>query len=331
MIKNIKIVLVISAILTTSIFWNIVNAADSTLPAIQKDFVPVSWNSTYNYNSGVVDSIYWNKNHLLYKVECAKTQILNSLWLTNTKIISVWLDSNGMDWNYDLKNCTMYWNSQTFNYSENKTLTKDEALNIAQKFYDDNIKNNTAYYQKVGSPIITYRNYGPIMYKADSMGSKPSVTDNIEIDDSNVTNVEKEYTNYSITFPFLIGTNEIYWNYGNPYWVTMEVYKSGVASVNVPLLKFKLVKKTSTLMTNEELKKFIDKWGNSPYYGNEKNINLNTIKNVLVISSIYLNNKTDMYLSTWIWLFSDSDSSYWSNEKYKQVISDYKVGNNAAY
>lgn len=329
--KNIKVLLILWAFITTSIFWNIVNAADTTAPLMQKDFVPVSGNSTYNYNSWSVDSIYWNKKHLLYKIECSKTQILNSLWLNNSKIISIWLDSNWIDWNYDLKNCTMYWNSQTFNYSENKTLTKTEALDIAQKFYNDNIKNNPAYYQNVGAPIVTYRNYWPIMYKTDSMWTQQPSVEDIEIDDTNVTNVEKEYTNYSITFPFLIGNIELYWNYGNPYGVSMEVYKSGVASINVPLLKFKLVKKTSTLMTTDELNNLIDRGGNSPYYWNEKNINLNTIKNVLVISTLYLNNKNDTYLSTWIWLFSDSTASYWSNEKYKQIISDYKVWNNSVY
>jgi len=295
---------------------------------------------TYNISDEVINSIS-TKNSTLLKLECDTNKIMKSLWFNGKeKIFSIWLEQNWYDVTYDMKSCSLWGNKTNYNYNnELKALSEEQAINFVNKFLASKML-DWKIYNKLWKPVIMYKNsngrYPIVAYDAKTMNAwtmnqmeKQTISDDIEIDDSNVEEVTKDYYSYTILVPYTISWKEIYNQYWTKNWITFEVTADWVNSFYTNMLAIKGVKKTSTVINKEQLKKIIKNWWNSPYYGmNQKDetINLSKIDKAYVLFNLWKNNTNELYLSTATKIESDVKMPY-QDENYTQIISDYVIWN----
>lgn len=279
---------------------------------------------SYKYDSQAIAEFIKNKSKALYKVECSRSNVAKKLGV-KPNVHSIWFEEDGYDVYYDLRNCNLYGNKTMTDYTS-KTLTEKDWLAMAQKFFNEKIATNSAVYSKVWAPVVVKTPNYPVAY-AKQETSATAINDWIEIDESQNDTIEKEYQSLSITYPILIGGKPIH----NVWWsksvITIDVNALWVISFNIPMLNFKLVKKSSEVMTDADIKSFIKKWGQSPYYGKTTSeVVLKNTKDVYTTFWIPSNWKNTQYISTATLLESDVKED-WSDSNYSILVSDYKIGN----
>jgi len=268
--------------------------------------------ATYTYNKDDLDKVLKDKKKFLYKVSCSNTELLKSLWLNKYNITSLSYMEWDYEYNFDLKNCSLYVNNPKSNSPEIDNLSKKEALKIAEDFYKNNLSQKKFVYQKLWKPIIT------VVHRAN-----PGITIEQLKQDLNDLSIKEKYMSISITYPFLVWWKYIYWTSWSPYWINFEVDKWWITSFTMPLFKFNLEKVSSDIMSKDDYDFVINKWWNNPYYWTATIIDFKKVKSVYVMSPIYAQVSNDNYLSSWIWLFSDENSL----NKFHEIISDYKLWN----
>ncbi|MDD3302129.1 MAG: hypothetical protein PHN31_01110 [Candidatus Gracilibacteria bacterium] len=280
--------------------------ADIYIP--DENYVP----ATYTYNKDDLNKVLENKIQFLYKVSCAKSEVLKSLGLDKYDITALSFMDGDYEYNFDLKNCSLYVNNPNSNSSNIDNLTKKEALKISDDFIKNNLKDKKYIYLKLGKPIITYVHY-----------ANPGITVEQLKQEPNDLSVSEKYMSISITYPFLVGGKYIYGSSGIIYGINFEVSKKGITSFTSTLFKYKLEKISGELMSNEDYTFIISKGGNNPYYGTPTNIDFKKIESVYLMSPIYTSVGNSNYLSSGIGLFSDKNSL----NRFYEIISDYKQGN----
>lgn len=294
---------------------------------------PISETKKYIFDETATKTLLKEKSSLL-KVSCDKLTVLKKLGFAEqlSKIFSIGVTEGKYEFTYDLKNCSMYGYRVNYNYWSS-TLTEAEALKIAKDFMATaGIKDKI--FDKIGDPIVTYKNGNQPypLYRWTMEDKANSDVNDIEIiEDDEDDNVDKEYTSFSILFPFTLNGKPIYNQYGGRAGVTMEVYKDGVVNINVQLLPFKGIIKNSTKMAADDVINFVKNGGNSPFRWQATDIKLDKPERIFMLFSMWRNNTSEMYLSSGIRFGSAIKADQWQQLPYEMIISDYKIGNNYQY
>jgi len=303
------------------------NALSSISNVDQKMIAPYPdmWNSTYKYDESVLNTNYNNIKNInaLYKISCN----FNQYWIKN--LTSIWIEkminNDTYTFNYDIKNCNLNISNNNVDYK--KTITIEKSKEISKEFMKQ--LSNDWIYKTYWEPIVINKWLYPMMYsKSEDVNytNSSEITGDIVIDETDNTNIDKEYQNITLLFPYKIGKMDVYSNNWEQYGITVQLNWDKISYVSAPLLNFKLVRKTSDKMLLSDIATFVSKWWNSPAYWLWE-IKYETIKPVLVQFNTYNNNVNDNYLSIWLNLESSTKQQY-SERNYRNIISLYKIGNN---
>ena len=279
---------------------------------------PADTNTFYDFDWINFDDYKKSNKPSIMKIKCNGKDILNSLGITNSKIVSVWVLQWDFTYSYDFNNCS-FRAIRTKYIQATEPLIDSDALKMANDFV---IKNESLgiYKKLLGDPVITYRsNY-------DYAG------------------VFREWKSYSTTvvFPIKINWKTVYQNYWEPLWLTLEVNNKWINSINVQVLPFALIKADSTKLDFNSLLSFLKKWANSPYYNyNMSEDDFTTVKglsyeNIYVFSQKYplYGGAPSLYITSWIRIKTDKqiDNGPEQDKKdYIMIISDYQIGNSQNY
>ncbi|MEI7919569.1 MAG: hypothetical protein WCH65_05210 [bacterium] len=83
-------------------------------------------------------------------------------------------------------------------------------------------------------------------------------------------------------------------------------------------------------MSGDDAVRILKNGGNSPFYNQTATpIKFAEPQKLLVLFSLWRDNKNYMYLSSGIGLKSDVKTDQYAQQQYTMVLSDYKIGNNA--
>jgi len=292
---------------------------------------PVQTSVQYAFNESGVKSLVTQKNTLL-QLNCNGAAILQALWFGNStqKLFSIWLEENGYEYNFDVKNCSLWGNKVNINYTYTKSLTEKQALAFADEFMKTSYLKDKAFYQ-LGKPIVMYRNSnGPIYRTMKEWASDSISLSGIEIDPNDTADdIVPEYVSFSILYPYVISEQEVWEQYGSRVGMTLDVSADGVMSINARLLPFKAAKRNSEKLSGDDAVRILKNWWNSPFYAQTATpITLAAPQKVLVLFNMRRDNKTYLYLSSGIGLKSDVKVDQRAQQPYTMILSDYKIGNN---
>ncbi len=298
----------------------------SIAPSEKVDRVPpYQGNKTYKFDEKAINNLNF-KDSSLIKINCDTATVLKALGFAgNTKMFSVGLEEGTFDYTFDMRNCSMRGNKRNYVWS-NKAITEKDALAKAKSFMGSSFFNGKIY-EKVGEPIVMYRNTngGVMPYRIEKSDMKTS--SDIEIDPNDTGILEPEFVSFSILFPYVVNGKAVYNAYGNKAGITLEVNADGVSNVNAQLLPFKGANRASEKLTAEDMVSFIKRGGNNPFRGNQAEIDLQAPERVNVLFSVWRNNINEMYLSSGIRLGSKVKIDQRNPQPYEMIISDYKIGN----
>lgn len=332
--KQLSAISIFTLLLLSSItfaWWSDVVTTDKMAPT--QDRVPPVQNAiTYTFNETWVKQIL-NQTSTLIQITCNSEAILKSLWFTQTnkKIYNLWLEEWNFEYNFDIRNCSLRWNKVNNTYQYNKSLTEAQAISFAETFIKDPYLKSKIFYQ-LGKPIVVFKNSNSWpypLYKEATPARDSNVFDGIEIDESNQENIEPQYISFSIMYPYLLNWKEIYEQYGNRAWVTLEVSADWVMSVNARLLSFKWATKKSEKLTSEDAIRILKNGWNSPFRWQTNEIKLSKPEKVIVMFNIRRDNKTLLFMSSGIWLKSNVKPDQRAQQPYTMILSDYKIWNTA--
>lgn len=294
--------------------------------------------TTYKYDEKALETKVNTNKTAIFKVDCNVTSLLKDFWIKNDAIFSFSLEKDGKEYFFDKRNCNLSINRINQNYSS-ESLTKSEALKIATDFVNSELKGKSYFFDSLWEAKVISNNYAvPYYAKEASLDSSVRSTDynyeDIEIVEDTEENIEPQSQSFNVFVPILVNKIWLYNNYWNQIGISLTIDKNWVSNSYIPLLKFKLIKKTWERMILQDYKDFISKGSMAPYY-NYRNqgteLSLNKMSNVFVLINLWQNNKSENYLSTGLRLESDVKSyegAYWN---YWINISDYKIWNNINY
>ena len=154
-------------------------------------------------------------------------------------------------------------------------------------------------------------------------------------DDESDTYIDDKIYSMQILFPIKINNKNVYDQYGNMMWLTVDINNKRVSSINGSFLNIKLINRKAKLLDSESMVKLIKNGWNSPYYNysydwKDANIEFKDIEKVYVLFNTY-DTKQKNYISTWLKLNSNQKVAYSDGKNYSQVISDYIILNNQYY
>lgn len=280
---------------------------------------PNGGNITYNTEALDLTSYFKNKKSKITKVKCDGKVILNSLGITNSKVVSVGVQEGDFTFNYDFNNCS-FWAGRTVYAQATDVVTDTQAITMAKELLTKS--EALSYFRDmVGEPMVTYRN---------------------NYDAQWIAREGKAYS-MSVVFPIKISGKVVYQTYGDPVGLTMDVTNKGVNSVNASVLPFTLLRADSYKLGFDDLIAFIKKGGNNPYYppyvqdADQSQVKVDvkalSYENVWVISYKYpmYGGQPSIYLTSGIRVKTDKqlDNGPGTEKRdYYMVISDYKVANN---
>lgn len=321
--------------ITLSAFWFTFVAGTIDVPVTDpkmasSSIMPPQPTSQYVFDTTAVKDLVV-KNNALLQINCNVTAIMKVLgfWSSTQKLFSVGIESNGFEYTFDIKNCSLWANKANNTYNYSKSLTEQQALDFAAVFMKDSYLKDKVYYQ-LGTPFIMYRNSNGPMYPLmkDSTATAPSGND-IEIDTTDTDGeVAPEYISFSVMYPYMINGQEVRDQYGNKIGIQLEVTADGVMSANARLLLFKWAKRTSEKITGDDAVRILNNGGNSPAYNLSTPVKLAAPQKVFVLFSLWRNNMNYNYLSSGIGLKSNIKVDQYAQQPYTMILSDYKIGNN---
>lgn len=293
---------------------------------------PIQTTINYAFDKTWVKNIL-NQTSTLLQISCNSQSILKSLWFdqSNKKIFNLWLEEWNFEYNFDIRNCSLRWSRTNNTYQYNKSLTELQALDYASKFIKDPYLKDKVFYQ-LGKPVILAKNsnnWPYPLYKESMPSSDWNVFSWIEIDNSNEENIEPQYTSFSIMYPYLLNGKEIYEQYGNKAWITLEVSADWVMSINARLLPFKGISKKSEKLSTDDAVRILENWWNSPFRWQTKEIKFASPEKVIVLFNLRRDNKNLLFMSSGIWLKSNIRPDQRAQQPYTMILSDYKIWNTA--
>lgn len=314
--------------------WSTIDVAVTDAKMVNSQIMPPmpTQTSMYDFDQTKVKALV-AQNNALMQVNCNVPAIMKTLGFGSStqKLFSIWLEVDGYEYNFDVKNCSLRANKVNNNYNYTKSLTEQQALDFAVAFMKDSYLKDKVYY-KLGTPVIVYRNSNGPMYpmmRDSAMPTAQNVSD-IEIDTTDTGGeVTPEYISFSIMYPYLINGQEVREQYGNRAGIQLEVTADGVMSLNARLLLFRWAKRTSEKISGDDAVRMLNNWGNSPAYNQSTTIKLAAPQKVFVLFSLWRNNQNYNYLSSGIGLKSDVKIDQRAQQPYTMVLSDYKIGNTA--
>lgn len=290
---------------------------------------PVSMDrANYVFDQTATKAIMKQESSLL-KLNCDGLKVLQSMWFADraAKMFSVWVEEGEFDFSFDLRNCSMRWNKRSQN-NDYRSLTEKKAFEYAENF----IKNpylKWKIFDQLDKPILLYRNSNswpyPIMkeWMSDS-----EYFSGINIDTSDTWDVEIEYTDFTIIYPYLINWKRVYNQYGGFAGVTLYINSQWVSSINAQLLPFIGAIRKSEKLSETQLIDFVKNWWNNPFWWSSKTVKLDKPQKINVLFSLWRNNVTEWYLSSGIRFWSKVKTDPYAQSNYEMIISDYKIGNN---
>lgn len=337
-----KFIGITSMIVVSALIWSYVAAGGAMSQAVTTDAKMIapdrvqSPQITVNY---IIDEEATKKalsqNTSLLQVTCNTQAVLRALWFTQntSKMLSIGLQEGEYEYTFDFRNCSLYGNKKDANRSNQKSVTEQKALEFANAFIKSAYLKDKVYSQ-LGKPMIVWRNSGgmgmPYIKWAERVNAmtnqSPELT-GIDIDDTDPISVEREYTTFSILFPYMINGILVYNQYGNQAGITVEINSDGVMSFNAQLLLFRGARRTSEKVEAESVIKYIKNGGNSPFYGQAKEIVFAKPQRVFVLFDLWRNNQNERYISSGIRFASDVRLDQWQQQNYNMILSDYKIGN----
>ena len=279
----------------------------------------------------------------LIQLKCNPKAALSSLGFNPSQgdAISMGISLDGYDYTMDFRSCSMYANKTNYSWtSQLDALSESEAMMMAKKFITSSFLQSKIY-NKLADPVVLSKSndmYPMPYYDIKGMGNAESVYTQVNdfadieiIEDEETEVIEREFTRYTIVFPYKLGTKAIYNNYGQAAGITVEVTSEGVLSTHVQLLPFLASLKTSEKMSAEERIDFVKQGWNNPYRGETQKIKLTWPERVYVFFNLWRNNQTQLFISSGIKFSSDIKIDNYSQLPYQMVVSDYKIGNNYMY
>ena len=287
----------------------------------------------YTFDQTGTKAVLAQKSSLL-KVNCNTLQVLQSLGLgQNSKVTSVSIGEDTYDYTFDFRNCSLRGNKRDNKWT-NTSLTETQALEKAKVFLKSSNLAKKLYAQ-YGAPIVLSRNGNyprPYFIKGTESSVQPAEDlslSGIEIDTNDTGNIDvvPEYTSFSILFPYTLNGTPIYNAYGSKAGIQLEVTAEGVTSINAQLLPFKGALRNAEKLSDDDVVSFVQRGGNSPFRGQEKEVKLFKANKVFVLFSLWRNNTTELYLSSGIRLGSSQKVDNYQAQNYEMIISDYKIGN----
>lgn len=315
----------------TLAWWSTVQS-EKVEPSTIDRVPPVQTTVNYAFDKTWVKNIL-NQTSTLLQVSCNSEAILKSLWfnLTNKKVYSLWVEEWDFEFNFDIRNCSLRGNKVNNTYQYNKSVTETQALDFASKFIQTPYLKDKLFYQ-LGKPVIVYKNSNngwPYPLYKETMSSDNKDFSWIEIDNSNEETIEPQYTSFSIMYPYLIGWKEVYEQYGNKAWITLEVTAEWVMNINARLLPFKWISKKSEKLTKDDAVRILENWGNSPFRWQAQEIKFAKPEKVIVLFNIRRDNKTLLFMSSGIGIKSNIKTDQRVQQPYTMILSDYKIWNTA--
>ena len=82
-------------------------------------------------------------------------------------------------------------------------------------------------------------------------------------------------------------------------------------------------------MTGDDAVRILSNGGNSPFWGQTKEVSFAAPQRVLVLFNMWKDNKNYLYLSSGIGLSSSVKTDMYTQQNYTMILSDYKIGNTA--
>lgn len=305
----------------------IVYASDATMMPTD----PIPTTATYQYDAKAVSTLL-SRSSSLFKVNCDINGVLQSLWYSAWKanLLSLWVLEWSYEYNADFRSCSLWINNRNANRNTNESISESEAIKKTDEFIAI-LKGKI--YDKVGKPIIINKNqYGWVIMNAkDSMNvtaETESPINDVEIIEGDEEEVTREYTSYSILYPYTFNGLPVYNQRGQQVGITIDVNKQGILSANAQLLPRKWSRARSKKMTSEQMISFLNMWWNNPFYGNTPSVLLNKPERVHVIFTVPRGNTSDTYIGNGILLDSKTTLDQYSTQTYKMVVSDFAIGNN---
>ena len=275
------------------------------------------------------------KTSSLLQVTCNASALLKTLGFgdsASSKILSLGIQEGSYEYTFDIRNCSLWWNKANATYTYTKSLTEKQALAFADSFMKTSYLKDKIFTQ-VGAPIIISRNngnmYPMVKWAISSQSPSVDVFSGIEVDTSDPQDVSPEYTSFSIMYPYVINGQEVYEQYGNRAGISLDISAEWVNSVNARLLPFKGIKRNSEKLTGDDAIRILKNGGNSPFWGQTKELTLAAPQRVLVLFNLWRDNKNYLYLSSGIGLKSNVKTDQYAQQNYTMVLSDYKIGNTA--
>lgn len=332
--KTLSSLSVLSLFLLSSITlasWADIQQTKITNPTVDR-IPPIQTSVNYVFNETWVKDIL-NQTSTLLQITCDSQSILKSLGFdqTNKKIYNLWLEEWSFEYNFDIRNCSLRWNRINNTYQYTKSLTEEKAIEYASKFIQDSYLKGKVFYQ-LGTSIVLSKNsnnWPYPLYKETRNSSDVNVFSWIEIDTWNEENIEPQYTSFSIMYPYLLNWKEIYEQYGNRAWITLEVSADWVMSINARLLPFKGISKKSEKVTKDDAVRILKNWWNSPFRWQAKEIKFTAPERVIVMFNVRRDNKNLLFMSSGIWLKSNMKPDQRAQQPYSMILSDYKIWNTA--
>lgn len=290
--------------------------------------------SMYDFDQAKVKTLVGQNNSLL-QVNCNVSAIMKALGFgaSTQKLFSIGLEVDGYEYNFDVKNCSLWANKVNNNYNYTKSLTEQQALAFAEA-YMKNAYFKDKVYAQLGKPFILYKNSNGPMYPMmrDSTMTNWNKASDIEIDTDDTWDDEvlPEYISFSVMYPYLINGQEVWEQYGTRAGIQLEVTADGVMSANARLLLFKWAKRTSEKLSGDDAVRILNNGGNSPFYSPTSTaVKFAAPQKIFVLFNLWRNNKNYLYLSSGIGLKSDVKQDQYAQQPYTMVLSDYKIGNTA--
>lgn len=313
--------------------WSTIDVPVTDSKMVNPSIMPMP-TSMYDFDQAKVKTLVGQSNSLM-QVNCNVTAIMKALGFgTSTqKLFSLWLEVDGYEYNFDVKNCSLRANKVNNTYNYTKSLTEQQALDFAEA-YMKNAYFKDKVYSQLGKPFIIYKNSNGPMYPMMRDATTSNVTNgsDIEIDttDTGDDEVLPEYISFSVMYPYLINGQEVREQYGTRAGIQLEVTADGVMSLNARLLLFKWAKRTSEKLSGDDAVRILNNGGNSPFYSPTSTaVKFAAPQKIFVLFNLWRNNKNYLYLSSGIGLKSDVKVDQYAQQPYTMVLSDYKIGNTA--
>ncbi len=279
---------------------------------------PNAGNITYNFDALKLSDYVMNSKPSIMKVKCDGKDILKSLGITNTKIVSVGVQEGDFTYSYDFNNCS-FWANKTKYIQATDAIADVDALKMAKDFVAKS--ESLTYFKKLlGEPVITYRN---------------------NYDYSGIMREGKSYST-TVIFPIKVNGKTVYQSYGEPLGLSLEVNNKGINSMNAQILPFTLLKADSAKLDLNSLLSFLKRGGNSPYYSYNMNSEVTTQVNATSYENIYVftqkyplyGGSPSLYITSGIRIKTDKqidNGPAQEKRDYTIIASDYQVGNVQMY